>query len=296
MSIKKYYLKLLLFIILLSIYFFIPVDFIWFILLTLIIGFIEAIIFLSKREKRKLGIFVLLSNFLYLIIYLIFLKFTYNYYHLAWNVVYFIMTFTIIVIPWHFLFFNKHSKKKKNSILIFIIVSIGLKSFLFDTKYYYTATHSILIQDVRYFKKEGYYKVIGNHKLLRKNPAFITTEDVDSIMFFLNKTNWLEENYSNSLKKEKLLLDEEYIKNNLRYVCSTIGLYNIIKADIFCLKIPLNKSNFIKLYIPKGTFSLYDESDINKYYNKELYLINNCYYEGVLLPPLTEKQFLEWTK
>ena len=96
--------------------------------------------------------------------------------------------------------------------------------------------------------------------------------------------------------KSEILPDDEYIKNNIRYVCSTIGLYNIIEADIYCLKIAPNKSDFIKLYIPKGRFTLYDESDMEKYYDKQLNLIKNCYFEGVLLPPLTEDCFLELTR
>lgn len=124
----------------------------------------------------------------------------------------------------------------------------------------------------------------------------MTKDDADRIVYLLNKTDWLEENYPDLFMKSEILPDDEYIKNNIRYVCSTIGLYNIIEADIYCLKIAPNKSDFIKLYIPKGRFTLYDESDMEKYYNKQLNLIKNCYFEGVLLPPLTEKQFLELIK
>lgn len=295
MSIKKKVCLFTFFPILISIYFFLPIDFIWFILFNFIIGFIEAIIFLIQSDKRKIGTFILLADFSYLIIYLIFIYFSYNYYHKIWNIIYFIMTLTIILVPRYILFFNKFSRVTKIFILLLIISSVGLKGFIFDTKYYYEATGTHLIQDVRCFKNEGYYKVIGNHKLLRKNPEKLTADDYDSILYFLTNTNWLEENFPDKINEKGFLIDYEYLKKNCKYICSSIGLYNIIKCDIYCLQLRIDKRNSFKLYFPKGNFSMYAESDIEKYYRKQLERINNCYYKGILLPPLTEKQFLEWT-
>lgn len=197
--------------------------------------------------------------------------------------------------PWFYIF-QKYPCSKK-IIEFFIILNLILfKSFIFDTKYYYATTGSSLIQDVRHFKNEGYYKAIGTHKLLRKNPEKFSEEDYERILFFLNNTDWLENNLPNSFNTDKCLIDVNMIKNNNKYVCSAIGLYNIIKCDIYLFKIPLNENQFINLYIPKGTFYLYEDSDREKDYNQQLKMINNCYFEGILLPPLTEERFYEWCK
>lgn len=296
MNIEKKICLFIFFSILSPVYFFLPVDFIWFVLLSLFAGFVESIILLFKIDKRKIGAFILLADSFYLIIYLILLYSSYNYYHITWNIIYFIMTLTIVLFPCYILFFNKFLRKIKIFALLLIIVSVGLKAFIFDTKYYYEATGTLLMQDVRYFKKEGYYKVIGNHKLLRKNPETLTTDDYDLILYFLNSTDWLEENFPDKIIGNEFLADYEYLKKNCKYICSSIGLYNIIKCDIYCLSLKIDKSNILKLYFPKGTFSIYSEADIGKYYGKRLKRINNCYYEGILLPSLTEKQFLEWTR
>ena len=47
---------------LISFCFFLPLDFVWFILLSLIIGFVESILFLVQRSKRRKGIFLLLCR------------------------------------------------------------------------------------------------------------------------------------------------------------------------------------------------------------------------------------------
>ena len=295
MNIIKENLLFILFPILILIYYVIQIDFIYFILLSPIIGFVESVFLFIYEKKKRYSIGILIIDFFFIFIFYLLNINLYYYYHKIWNILFFILNLTIISTLF-FALFSKYSKHKKITGFFIIILLVFFKSFIFDTKYYFATTSSALIQDIRYFKKEGYYKVIGNHKLLRKNPDCLTKDDADRIVYLLNETAWLEGNYPGLFMKSEALLDDEYIKNNIRYVCSTIGLYNIIEADIYCLKITLNKSNFIKLYIPKGRFTLYNESDMEKYYDKQLNLIKNCYFEGVLLPPLTEDCFLELTR
>jgi|GEM_PF-4126546 len=283
--------------IVISIYLFLPVDFIWFIISSLIIGSIESVFFLVKLKKyKKVGILVSIVAISSLILYLKFTYLSYHYYHIIWNIIYFILTLTILFIPCYSLYFQKKSLKKKIGGFLLFFLIVGLKSFILDTKYYYTTTSSILIQDIRNLKYEGYYKVIGNHKLLRKNPSQLTAEDYEAILYLLNKTDWLEENFSDNFVRKEVLIDSEYIKHNSKYICSSIGLYNISKCDIYSLRIPLNKTKYTKLYIPKGSFIIHDETDIDRYYNKQPPRINNCYYKGTVLPPLTEDEFSDWTK
>lgn len=279
-------------------YFFVPVDFIWFVALSLAIGIVESVIFLVRKKNRKIGLLVLLVEISSLATYLGFREAAYYYYYFGWNVVYFILTSAILFAPFYALCFQRQSGKKKKWGFLVIAFVVGMKSFVFDTRYYYAATGSCLIQDVRYFKDEGYYKVIGNHKLLRKNPERLTAEDCEVILYLLNKTDWLEENYGIA---NEISVDCEYIKHNCKYVCSSIGFYNISKCDIYRLRIPLGKAKYAKLYIPKGSFSIDDESDIEKYYDKQYYReqmehIANCFHKGMLLPPFTEKQFAELWK
>ena len=295
MNIIKENLLFILFPILIFIYYVIPIDFIYFILLSPVIGFVEAVFLFIYEKKKRYSIGILIIDFFFIFIFYLLNVNLYFYYHKIWNILFFILNLTIISTLF-FPLFSKYSKRKKITGFFIIVLLVFFKSFIFDTKYYFATTSSTLIQDIRYFKKEGYCKVIGNHKLLRKNPDCLTKDDADRIVYLLNKTDWLEENYPDLFMKSEILPDDEYIKNNIRYVCSTIGLYNIIEADIYCLKIAPNKSDFIKLYIPKGRFTLYDESDMEKYYDKQLNLIKNCYFEGVLLPPLTEDCFLELTR
>ena len=126
-----------------------------------------------------------------------------------------------------------------------------------------------------------------------KNPDKLTEEDYEAILYLLNETDWLEKNYGIA---DETLVDCEYIKHSSKYVCSSIGLYSINKCDIYRLRIPLDKAKYAKMYIPKGTFTIYNESDIEKYYDKPPECIGNCFYKGLFLPPLTEEKFLEWTK
>ena len=277
----------ILFPILILIYYVIPIDFIYFILLSPIIGFVESVFLFIYEKKKRYSIGILIIDLFFIFAFYLLNINLYYYYHKIWNILFFILNLTIISTLF-FALFSKYPKHKKITGFFIIILLVFFKSFIFDTKYYFATTS--------YFKKEGYYKVIGNHKLLRKNPDSLTKDDAEAIVYFLNKTDWLEGNYPNLFMKNEFLPDDEYIKNNIKYVCSTIGLYNIIEADIYCLKITLNKSNFIKLYIPKGRFTLYDESDMEKYYDKQLNLIKNCYFEGVLLPPLKKDDFLELTR
>ena len=121
----------------------------------------------------------------------------------------------------------------------------------------------------------------------------MTEEDYEAILYLLNETDWLEKNYGIA---DETLVDCEYIKHSSKYVCSSIGLYSINKCDIYRLRIPLDKAKYAKMYIPKGTFTIYNESDIEKYYDKPPECIGNCFYKGLFLPPLTEEKFLEWTK
>ena len=280
-----------------SAYLFAPIDFIWFVALSLVLGIAESVIFLVQKKNRKIGILILFVEIFSLATYLGFRAsayYYYYYYYFAWNVVYFVLTLAILFAPCYIAFFQKQSGRKK-TLLGFscILLAVGMKSFVFDTRYYYAATGSCLVQDVRYFKSEGYYKVIGNHKLLRKNPDKLTEEDYEAILYLLNETDWLEENYGIA---DETLVDCDYIKHNSKYVCSAIGLYNINKCDIYRLRIPLDKAKYARLYIPKGTFTIYNESDIEKYYDKPPERIGNCFYKGLFLPPLTEERFLEWTK
>ncbi|MBD5436063.1 MAG: hypothetical protein HDR36_06090 [Treponema sp.] len=153
-----------------SVYLFAPVDFIWFVALSLVLGIAESAIFLVRKKNRKIGMLILFVEMFSLAIYLGFRASAY-YYYFAWNVVYFVLTLAILFAPCYIAFFQKQSGRKK-TLLGFscILLVVGMKSFVLDTRYYYAATGSCLVQDVRYFKIEGYYKVIGNHKLLRKNP------------------------------------------------------------------------------------------------------------------------------
>ena len=90
-----------------------------------------------------------------LAIYLGFRASVYYYYYFAWNVVYFVLTLAILFEPCYIAFFQKQSGRKK-TLLGFscILLAVGMKSFVFDTRYYYAATGSCLVQDVRYFKNE----------------------------------------------------------------------------------------------------------------------------------------------
>ena len=252
--------------------------------------------FPCSEKNRKIGMLILFVEIFSLAIYLGFRAsvYYYYYYYFAWNVVYFVLTLAILFAPCYIAFFQKQSGRKK-TLLGFscILLVVGMKSFVFDTRYYYAVTGSCLVQDVRYFKGEGYYKVIGNHKLLRKNPDSLTAEDYEAILYLLNETDWLEENYGIA---DETIVDCEHIKHNSKYVCSSIGLYSINKCDIYRLRIPLDKAKYAKAYIPKGTFTMYNESDIEKYYDKPPERIGNCFYKGLFLPPLTEEKFLEWTK
>ncbi len=277
-------------------YFLLPVDFIWFVATSLVIGIAESMILLFQKRNRKIGLLVLFVETFSLATYLGFMKSAYHYYHFAWNVVYFILTLAIFFAPCYIVFFQRQSRKKTKLLFLVVVLIVGLKSFVFDTKYYYAATGSCLVQDVRYFKNEGYYKAIGNHKLLRKNPNKLTAENYESIFYLLNETDWLEENFPNDDIANGILIDLEYIKHNCKYVCSFIWVYNIIKCDIYRLLIPLNKSKYAQLYIPNGSFSIDDESDIEKYYDQTPKRVNNCFYEGLLLPPLTESEFKDWTE
>ena len=242
-----------------SAYLFAPVDFIWFVALSLVLGIAESAIFLVRKVSRKIGMLILFVEIFSLAIYLGFRASAY-YYYFAWNVVYFVLTLAILFAPCYIAFFQKQSGRKK-TLLGFscILLVVGMKSFVLDTRYYYAATGSCLVQDVRYFKSEGYYKVIGNHKLLRKNLDSLTEEDCEAILYLLNETDWLEENYG---IENETLVDRDYIKHNSKYVCSAIGLYSINKCDIYRLRIPLDKAKYAKMYIPKGTFTIYNESDI----------------------------------
>ena len=295
MNIKIQKLLFILLPVIVFIYFLIPIDFIWFIFLNLLIGIIESIVFLVLKKERIRGIVSFISVFVSFFIYLILYKNLYYYYHISWNIVFFTLSLINIFNPF-FYFFQNYPNKKKLIEFICIFILVLFKSFIFDTKYYYATTSSSLIQDVRYLRQEGYYKVIGTHKLLRKNPERFTDEDYEHILYFFNNTDWLEKSFPNSFDKKKNLIDNNIIKNNNKYVCSAIGLYNIIKCDIYLVKIPINKKQSINLYIPKGTFYLYEDSDKEKDYNQQLKIVNNYYYEGILLPPLTEERFKEWCK
>ena len=100
--------------IVISIYLFLPVDFIWFIISSLIIGSIESVFFLVKLKKyKKIGILVSIVAISSLILYLKFTYLSYHYYHNIWNIIYFILTLTILFIPCYSLYFQKKSLKKK---------------------------------------------------------------------------------------------------------------------------------------------------------------------------------------
>lgn len=272
-----------------------PIDFIWFIVLSLVSGIAESVFFLIRKKNRKFGMLVLFVELSSLAIYSGFIKSAYHYYHAAWNIVYFILTSAVLFAPCYIFCFQRQSEKKKKLGFLVIAFIVGLKSVAFDTRYYYAATGSCLVQDVRHFKDEGYYKVIGNHKLLRKNPDALTAEDYEAVLYLLNKTDWLKEQFPEK-SAGRPPIDSCYLKNNSTYICSSIGLYAINRCDIYRLRIPLDKGELARLYIPKGTFTIYDEDDIEKYYGKQPTRIHDCGYEGVLLPPLTEKLFKEWTR
>ena len=137
-----------------SAYLFAPVDFIWFVALSLVIGIAESVIFLVQKKNRKIGMLILFVEIFSLAIYLGFRASAYYYYHFAWNVVYFVLTLAILFAPCYIAFFQKQSGRKTKLIFVVITFIVGLKSFVFDTRYYYAATGSCLVQDVRYFKNE----------------------------------------------------------------------------------------------------------------------------------------------
>ncbi|MDE6718888.1 MAG: hypothetical protein K2J68_03425, partial [Treponemataceae bacterium] len=132
-----------------SAYLFAPVDFVWFVALSLVLGIAESAIFLVRKASRKIGLLVLLVEMLSLATYLGFRASAYYYYYFAWNVVYFVLTLAILFAPCYIAFFQKQSGRKK-TLLGFscILLAVGMKSFVFDTRYYYAATGSCLVQDV----------------------------------------------------------------------------------------------------------------------------------------------------
>ena len=136
-------------------YFFVPIDFIWFVALSLVLGIAESVIFLVRKKNRKIGMLILFVEIFSLAIYLGFRASAYYYYCFAWNVVYFVLMLAILFAPCYIAFFQKQSSRKK-TLLGFscILLVVGMKSFVFDTRYYYAATGSCLVQDVRYFKNE----------------------------------------------------------------------------------------------------------------------------------------------
>ena len=76
-----------------SAYLFAPVDFIWFIALSLVLGIAESVIFLVRKASRKIGMLILFVEIFSLAIYLGFRASAYYYYYFAWNVVYFVCFF-----------------------------------------------------------------------------------------------------------------------------------------------------------------------------------------------------------
>lgn len=95
-------------------YLFAPIDFIWFIVLSLVVGIIESIILLSQKKRyQKLGILVLATEIVSLTAYSGFMVFSYNYYHIAWNMIYFIATSIFLFVPCEILIFHSYSIKKK---------------------------------------------------------------------------------------------------------------------------------------------------------------------------------------
>ena len=66
-----------------SVYLFAPVDFIWFVALSLVLGIAESAIFLVRKNNRKIGMLVLFVEIFSLAIYLGFRASAYYYYYFA---------------------------------------------------------------------------------------------------------------------------------------------------------------------------------------------------------------------
>ena len=104
MNIKIQKLLFILLPVIIFIYFLIPIDFIWFIFLNLLIGIIESIVFLVLKKERIRSIVSFISVFVSFFIYLILYKNLYYYYHISWNIVFFTLSLINIFNPFFYFF------------------------------------------------------------------------------------------------------------------------------------------------------------------------------------------------
>lgn len=96
MNIIKENLLFILFPILIFIYYVIPIDFIYFILLSPVIGFVEAVFLFIYEKKKRYSIGILIIDFFFIFVFYLLNVNLYFYYHKIWNILFFILNLTII--------------------------------------------------------------------------------------------------------------------------------------------------------------------------------------------------------
>ncbi len=202
--------------------YFLPIDFIWWLLVSFIAGLIDIVLIIieisraendSSVKKKSYKLLIIIQIFCVAMYILLFFKGD-GYWHIAWNFDFFILTMAVIA---HLLIDLYSRKVSQTKILIFFTVLTTFtfaKSFFFTNHFYFVQTSEEGIADIRFWKKEGYYKSIGKRKLLRKNPAPITSEECELIAYLFNSTPWLEENYPEYVEEETVV-DYTYIEKNI---------------------------------------------------------------------------------
>lgn len=271
---------------------FLPIDSIYIYVIELgICIFVFLYLFIELLLKKKKIFFLLLVLQLLPFVFFIISAHVYRYsiYKIGWKINQWFMLLPISIST--LIFANQIFQKKRVLKISFVFLQLFIltKSLLFTQFYEFNINKDVAdnIKDFPEYKNQ--YKVTGAYTLKNKTPAEFTEKDFSDIKFLLNETDWLKENYPENYFEVSQTIDDNFLRKNLQYEFSVIQFYNLKKADVYKLSLPLhNKNEKIQLYIPKGEFSLYSEVIIEyeKYYKNlpekteySLYM-----YEGLYLP------------
>lgn len=277
---------------------FLPFDSMYIYALDLAIGILVFILLfiemLIKREKL-----FLLPLFLQLMSFALFYIFVndavrYELHKIGWKINQCLMLFPIIFAT--FICSRQVFKQKRLLVISFIFLQLFIfTKALFFTQFYEFNSNNEKPDDIRDFPNWKQYKITGMHTLKNKKPVSLTDEDYVALEYFLNKSDWLKENYPGCSADIPSPVDRTFIRQNIKYSFSLLQYCQFKKLDVYRLSLPAHGENLeIHIYIPKGEYYFYGDDDKNEF--------QNCYgfslpdadtyvmYDGLAVP-ITEEWY-----
>lgn len=208
-------------------------------------------------------------------------------YHFMWKINFFCFVVPIVLLVFYKL--RSQGNRRALSIACAGIMSIILVKTVFFMNHYIFGSKdlstTIEFRDIRDYREEGYWKVVGAYKVLKKEPEKLEEVDLASMEWLLTKTDWLPRHYPEESSKIGVRLDKHFIQKNARYEFSLVDFYVFKRADIYILRIPLIQGNtMINVYIPKGTFYYLSDYPMNIYFDRQPEPVEGGLFYGLYTP------------